>query len=643
MKNEVRSIAIWYTDFMIGRVKLTKTKLAVWLLAALTVPWQFGGKQPVAVLIDMILIALAAFLLWRSGEVEFPVLRGWAWITLVLLGWAGLSLVWSVNRYQTIVWLEVMGLSVAVFWLATAFGKNRQLRVAWLNGYQVVATAAATWGLIIYLTQSYDRLTSSFYLPNPWAAYVLPAFLLSSWRYAKTGKRLNLVCAPILGMALVLADSRSAFLILVVAAMVGLISGIDRKRWGRIVLLAGGSLVLVGGANLSRHYVFHQTTLTQGARFGEAVKGESTSASDRIYYLKSSLAIWRDYPVLGTGAGTYGSVHPKYQYRVISASTNAHNFYAQTLSELGAVGLALVAIIFVALIRAAVGCFRTRKGRAIALVLALMLLHLALDVDASYPSIMVIVGVLAGFTLSGIGKEHEGAGWRKAGLWAVGLALVGCLPAAGVYLSDISLQAATQAQSDGDYWLAGDLYAKAHSGWTYDPDVVSAEGIIRYRLAGLEKDKTKAKAGYEQAKSLALQAHNQDPFDPQHVFLYARATYKEHDIAQAEAAYKRTIKLDPYNHPESYVDLAYLYLLNQEPAKVLSTVDAVLPMYPDSVIANRSIQPDLKGYLGALRYFRALVESDNKPNEAKKDAQAALKLNPANEAAKELLTKLTAS
>ena len=124
MKNEVGSegVTIWYTDFMIGRVKLTKTMLAVWLLAALTVPWQFGGKQPVAVLIDMILVALAAFLLWRSGEVEFPVLRGWAWITLVLLGWAGLSLVWSVNRYQTIVWLEVVGLSVAVFWLATAFG-----------------------------------------------------------------------------------------------------------------------------------------------------------------------------------------------------------------------------------------------------------------------------------------------------------------------------------------------------------------------------------------------------------------------------------------------------------------------------------------------------------------------------------------
>jgi O-antigen ligase len=89
----------------------------------------------------------------------------------------------------------------------------------------------------------------------------------------------------------------------------------------------------------------HHAKVVPGSRFAEAASGESKSTSDRLYYLGSAFDMWLAHPWGGTGAGTYRDVHPQYQKRVISASSNAHNFYVQTLAELGLVGtLALVAV-----------------------------------------------------------------------------------------------------------------------------------------------------------------------------------------------------------------------------------------------------------------------------------------------------------
>ncbi len=625
---------------MIEKVMM-KPRVAVWLLVGLTIPWQLGGKGPAAVLASMLLVVLAAFLLLRSSAVSGVNIKGWVGLPLGLLAWATFSLVWSVNRYQTVVWLAVLILAVAAFWLALSFGNMRRLRTDWLNGYQVVATLTALWGIVIYLTQNYNRLTSSFYLANPLAAYILPAFCLSLWRFAKTGKRLSAVCAPILAAALVLSDSRSAFLMLGLVVVAGAFTRLELKSWLRILSVTGVSVVLVFGINLGRSNLFHHNAATPGARFNEAVAGESTSGSDRFNYLKSTLAIWQAFPVLGTGAGTFGTVHPQYQYRVISAATNAHNFYAQTVAELGLVGGLLVAAILAALGWVIVGSFRHKQRRALALILAIMLVHLALDIDALYPSIMVVMAVLAGLVVSG--REPRTIlvpVWRNCLMWVLGIALVGTIPAWGAYQSSRQAQAASVAQSEGSYELAAELYGVAHSGWTYDPDVLNAEGINRYTLAGLAKDPKQATASYERAKGLAVAAKSLDPLDAQQVFLEARVLFKQHKTVEAEAAYKRTIQLDPYNHPDYYADLAYLYLLDNQPAQVMTTTSAAIKQYPDAVVANRNSDLAVKGYLGALYYFRALAEQENDPGRAKADAQKALKLNSRNQDARQLIERL---
>lgn len=625
---------------MMQRIKLTKPRLAIWLLVGLTVPWQLGGKEPAAILVDFLLLALAAWLLLRSNEVKAVSIKGLGWLPMVFLGWAGMSMVWSVNRFQTVMWLEISMLAVGAWLMARSFGHIRALRTDWLNGYQLVATLASVWGIVIYLTGSYNRLTGSFYLANPMAAYVLPAFLLSAWRFAKSGKRFSGICAPILGAALVLTDSRSAYLVLGLAIAMGAFTRFKTKQWMRILGVVGVAVVLILTFNLMRTHLFHQSSVTQGARFSEAAKGESTSATDRLNYLKSSVAIWQHWPVLGTGAGTFGTVHPRYQYRVISASSNAHNFYAQTLAELGVVGAALLVAIALALVWVAFKHFRQRRGRAMALVVVIMLIHLGLDIDGLYPVIMVVLGALAGLMMAR--SEAQGkTGWPGNGImWALVLAVVGLVPAVGAYQSNRQAIAAANAQANGEYRQAAELYLMGHSGWTYDSDVINAEGINRYTLGSLEMGKAAALADFEKALRLARVAQMQDPNDAQHVFLEARILFKRRDLSRAEAAYRRTIVLDPYNHPDYYSDLAYLYLLENKPAEVGATATAAIQQYPDLVLANRAIDGSVKGYVGALYYFRALAELGESPDRAKTDATKAVKLNPGNVDAKRFLERL---
>ncbi len=623
---------------------ITKQRLAVWLLVCLTIPWKFGGKEQVAILVDFLLLVLASFLLLRSPEIKSTVVKGPMWLPFAFLSWASLSLIWSVNRYQTVVWLEITGLAIVAFLLACSFGRIKQLRNEWLNGYQLIATITAMWGIFIYLTQSYDRLTSSFYLANPLAAYLLPACLLSLWQFAKTGRKLAVVYGSILGAALVLADSRSAFVMLGLVLAVGIATRPKAVQVFRTFGLIGVVILLVGSANLARANLFHQDTVTQGARFSELTKESSTSGSDRINYLKSTFDIWKQYPVLGTGAGTFGSVHPKYQHRVISASTNAHNFYAQTLAELGLVGGLLIAGVVLALGAVVVKSFRAKADRILALVLAVMVLHLGIDIDAAYPSIMVIVGTMSGFLVANVRRSQNNFVKHQWPLvFALGLSVVAIVPAWGGYVSRGYANSALLAQDDGDYAEASELYALAHTGTTYDPDVLTARGINHLTLGAGYSVKPKAEQEYGKAKQLALRAQRLDLYDAQHLLLQARVLLKEKDFDAAEKVYRHILVLDPYNHPEYYGDLVYLYLQKNSFEKALMTANKVLLLYTPSVVANRSLDRRVPVEIAKLYYYRAIILQGTDLKQTRADVKMSLLLKPDNQAAQLLLDQLTRS
>src|SRR5579864_143398 len=80
------------------------TSLAVILLIAIA-PWLTGGKDPLALGITAMVLLLGSVLVWLQKGVPQAGdrwLGGWYGGLAI---WAGLSLIWTVNRYQSVLWL----------------------------------------------------------------------------------------------------------------------------------------------------------------------------------------------------------------------------------------------------------------------------------------------------------------------------------------------------------------------------------------------------------------------------------------------------------------------------------------------------------------------------------------------------------
>jgi O-antigen ligase len=102
----------------------------------------------------------------------------------------------------------------------------------------------------------------------------------------------------------------------------------------------------------------HQLTSETATTSGGPQRLTQTSSS-RGRYWRNAEHIYSAHPFAGTGAGTFGVARLRYRKDVLVAR-HAHGFFAQTMADLGSVGLAVI-LLFTAAWFAAV--FRTAGGR----------------------------------------------------------------------------------------------------------------------------------------------------------------------------------------------------------------------------------------------------------------------------------------
>ena len=138
-------------------------------------------------------------------------------------------------------------------------------------------------------------------------------------------------------IALILSRSRmgnSAFFISMLVT--GGIALLLSKRAPRSMMVLIASLVVIDIALV-------------GAYFGvEKVvdRLEQTQMKDERRESTQALAIWQDYPVFGSGLGSFRVVFPKYRGADLGEPyTHAHNDYVEFASETGAVGLGLLGLL----------------------------------------------------------------------------------------------------------------------------------------------------------------------------------------------------------------------------------------------------------------------------------------------------------
>jgi hypothetical protein len=186
------------------------------------------------------------------------------------------------------------------------------------------------------------------------------------------------------------------------------------------------------------------------------------SGSWRTDLWKTSLADFRDHPLLGSGAGTYRQEW--LQRRTVGTDViNAHNLYFETLAELGPVGLVLLLVALACPLAAALRArSRTLVPAATAAYIA-FLVHAFVDWDWQLPAV-TLAALFIGAALMSASRRDDRArdlSNRTRTLAVVGLLAIGLLSAIGL-VGNRALDASAKAKLAERYGVVSSEARTAH-------------------------------------------------------------------------------------------------------------------------------------------------------------------------------------
>ncbi len=277
-----------------------------------------------------------------------------------------------------------------------------------LAGYLVMCLSLGLGLLISNLTGEVSRSWKQFFR-NIIAWILSPRMLL----------RLALV---VMVTALVLTHSRmgntSFFVSLLVAGAIGLLLA-KRATKSMVVLIA--SLIVID-------------IFIVGAYFGvqrvlDRIEQTTMQAEDRDEIAIDALRMWKDYPVFGSGLGSFQVVFPRYSQQDLGVLyTHAHNDYLQLAAETGVVGITLLGLLVFTSLLAALRAQIMRHDplmRAIsfAAMMAIIALgmHSAVDFNLQIPANALTFMLLLAFAWISLYHRYDGEaqaepGSRRAGV-----------------------------------------------------------------------------------------------------------------------------------------------------------------------------------------------------------------------------------
>lgn len=309
----------------------------------------FGGPElpqaTVALLTAPFALALSIVLGTRT-VLHVPAVRLLGAFVLVLLAFV-VSIAFSPFRFVSLAaagqWLAYGLVFTAV--CATA-GKARPaalLSAALVLGGAILALRGQVEYFRMLSVDPTWRIFAGWVNPNALAGMLLicwfPAIALAA-SPRRSERLFGFVCAAFIGLALVLTQSRGAYLSAAVGLIGLLAASLAWSGWRRTLPLAGaiGLVGLFAGLQLLQlqRQDVERTALD---RVVTAQREQEHSAAFRLHLYRTSLELMRSYPV-GTGAGTFRffSSRPG----LVSPTHFAHNSYLQVGVEAGPIAAVLL-------------------------------------------------------------------------------------------------------------------------------------------------------------------------------------------------------------------------------------------------------------------------------------------------------------
>ena len=373
------------------------------------------------------LIALTSFFIGKS------VTWNWRWIhtpldkpILILLILVILSTVFSLHRYSSI-WSSVLLLNyLIIYYLIINTVRTRsQLRqlvyvimgvAAFLSGFGLLKWSGINpfpWWTYSDIPQQSIRVTATFGNANHLAGYMemaLPLVLGFMMTGVSGGKRIVTIFTTIMvSAALILSLSRGGWL----GALIGLgfmavALRVDQHFNNKklILALAGGFLVVSLITLSTTPVVDRMLTLSE---------------NDPEVNLYSRLVGWRgvskmihDYPLIGTGPGTFADVYTKYQPAGLAKRRfYAHNDYLHFISEVGPAVVIVILWIVIALFKKGFHKLKNPSRLVRATTIGSMsgaiaiLVHSFYDFNLHIPANAMLLTVLCAIVAGFLPSDHD--------------------------------------------------------------------------------------------------------------------------------------------------------------------------------------------------------------------------------------------
>ncbi len=373
------------------------------------------------------LIALTAFLLekswtwnwkWIKTPLDLPIL---CLLVLCLLSTA-YSVLFRISIWSTILLLNYLTIFYLVIHTIRSRSQLRQLIYLIIG----IATFLSIFGLFKYfganpfpwwdygdLKYSPDFLSATYGNHNHLAGYLemaIPLILGLFLTGYKGGKLFLMIYLTfILLTALVLSLSRGGWIgsLLGLSLMAfALLTSRYFKRKGFILAAIGGSLALALIVLVSTPVVERVRTAIE--------KEEEASFSSRMVAWGGVMDMIGDYPLLGTGPGTFPTIFTQYQPPGLSRHfTKAHNDYLHFTSEVGLPLIAIFAWMVIAFYRR--GFYKLRypsrlvRGTTLGAMsgITAILFHSISDFNLHIPANAILFTILAAIVVSPI-PTHNG-------------------------------------------------------------------------------------------------------------------------------------------------------------------------------------------------------------------------------------------
>ena len=321
----------------------------------------------------LILLLFLVFLVYKKGRVDFKV---YDFIILLFwgIGFVNTVVFQGVSLYTYIFAVRSAMVYYILFFVIRNFEFNNKyillltkilryttyvlfvLAIIEKIGNKTVLFPQSVAESIIY-ADNFARVYSMFFNPNTYGAFLVISFFVVI-HYEKNVKDMVIYKITTL-TSLLLSMSRSAILIFIVSLIAyGLVFKrkmlLNKKFIIHILVVLLASVVVYTVCEKATELVWYSDNGNSTTVYDrmEELKGkeivEQSNAVGRLFYVKTGLKIFRDYPLLGTGFGTYGSAAsmswepPLYEKYDLEYGFYSDNEYIKDLVETGIIGIVLL-------------------------------------------------------------------------------------------------------------------------------------------------------------------------------------------------------------------------------------------------------------------------------------------------------------